>query len=74
MRAIRPYFDEKTMKDIYFAYFYPYLHSRDKILGPYIRSKPQKSYSSAKSLLESYYEEKPEGHISPHFKTIQIMP
>ena len=52
------------MKDIYYAYFYPYLHSRDKILGPYIRNKRQKSYSSAKSLLESYYEEKPEGHFS----------
>ena len=25
MRALRPYFDEKTMKDLYHAYFYPHL-------------------------------------------------
>ena len=24
MRAVQPYLDEKTMKDLYYAYFYPH--------------------------------------------------
>ena len=33
LRAVRPYFDEKTTKDFYYNYIYPHLLYRIEFLG-----------------------------------------
>ena len=72
MRVVRPYCDEKTMKDFYYAYFYPSLW--DKNLGPCFSNRPRKSYSSAKACLRIILKKNHCDHISSHLRTIPIMP
>ena len=74
MRAVRPYFDEKTMKDLYYAYFYPHLLYGIEFWGHASGTDLKRVIVVQKACLRVILKKKPGDHISSHFKTLQIMP
>ena len=72
-QAVRPYFDEKTMKDLYYAYFYPHLLYGIEFWGHALGADFKRVIVVQKACLRVILKKKPD-HISSNFKTIQIMP
>ena len=71
MRAVQPYFDEKTMKDLYNAYFYPHLLYGIEFWGRASGTDPKRVIVVQKACLRVTLKKKPGDHIlliSKHFK------
>ena len=74
MCAVQPYFDEKTMKDLSYAYFYPHLLYGIEFWGHASGTDLKRVIVVQKACLRVILKKKPGDHISSHFKTLQIMP
>ena len=73
-QAVRPYFDEKTMNDIYKFYFYPHLLYGIEFRGHASGADLKRVIVVQKACLRVILKKKPGDHISSNFKTFQIMP
>ena len=74
MRAVQPYFDEKTMKDLYYAYFYPHFLYGIEVRRYASGTDLKRVIVVQKACLRVILKKKTGDQISSHFKTLQIMP
>ena len=74
MRAVRPYFDNKTMIDLYYSFFYPHLLYGIEFWGHAAATDLKRIAVIQKASLRVILKKKPREHVSSFFKTAKIMP
>ena len=74
MRAVRPYFDQKTMIDLYYAFFYPHLIYGIEFWGHATATNIKRILVLQKATLRVILNKRPTEHVTTYFKALKIMP
>ena len=74
MRAIRPYFDQKTMIDLYYSFFYPHMLYGIEFWGHASDTDLKRVLTIQKATVRVILNKKPREHVTSFFKILKIMP
>ena len=74
MRAIRPYFDQKTMIDLYYSFFYPHMLYGIEFWGHASDTDLKRVLTIQKATVRVILNKNPREHVTSFFKVLKIMP
>ena len=74
MKAVRPYFDQKTMIELYYAFFYPHILYGIEFWGHACDCDIKHLVVLQKASVRTILNIKPRDHVTSYFKDLKIMP
>ena len=74
MKVVRPYFDQKTMIELYYAFFYPHILYGIEFWGHACDCDIKHLVVLQKASVRTILNIKPRDHVTSYFKDLKIMP